>query len=92
MKYLVFRDDHLQQALDYIDKDIVAHIMRGRAVNVSSYNQFISGDANTLESDDEVVEIVNCEYKYFAGVLKQEVARTKKHLQWLESLQEEHES
>lgn len=88
MKYLVFRDNNLQQALDYIDKDIVAHIMRDRAVNISSYNQFTSGDTTTLESEDGVIEIVNCENKYFAGVLRQEIGKTKKRLQWLESLQE----
>lgn len=86
MRYAVFRDDNLEQVIDHADSDAIIVAMNGRGVDVLAYNRFISGVTNTLESSDGLVEIVECEDKWFANMLDREIEKTERTLRWLESL------
>ena len=88
MRYAVFRDDNLEQALDHVDSDAIIVAMNGRGVDILAYNRFISGTTNTLESVDGLIEIVGYEDRWFANMLDKEIEKTKRTLRWLESLRE----
>lgn len=88
MRYAVFRDDNLEQVLDHADSDAIIVAMNGRGVDILSYNQFISGMTNTLESVDGLIEIVGYEDRWLANMLDKEIEKTKRALRWLESLRE----
>lgn len=89
MRYAVFRDDNLEQVLDHADGDAIVVAMNGRGVDVLSYNQFISGMTNTLDSADGLIEIVGYEDKRLANMLDKEIKKTERTLRWLESLRED---
>lgn len=91
MRYVVFRDDNLEQVLDHADSDAIIVAMNGRGVDVLAYNKFVSGMTNALESVDGLIEIVGYEDKWFANMLDKEIEKTKRTLRWLESLREDYD-
>lgn len=91
MRYAVFRDDNLEQVLDHADSDAIIVAMNGRGVEVSSYNRFISGMTNVLESTDGLIEIVGYEDKWLVNMLDKEIRKTERTLRWLESLREDYD-
>lgn len=86
MRYAVFRDGCLAQALYHADSDAIIAAMNGRGVDILAYNQFISGMTNTLESADGLVEIIGYEDEWFESMLDKEIEKTKRTMRWLESL------
>ena len=91
MRYAVFRDGDLEQVLDHADIDAIVIAMNGRGVDVLAYNQFVSGMTSALESMDGLVNIVKYEDKWLASVLDEEIKKTKRTLQWLESLRKDYD-
>lgn len=91
MRYAVFQDGQLAQALDHVDNDAIIVAMNGRGVDVRDYNRFISGETNTLESVDGYTEIIEYEDEWFVGMLDEQVRETEGTLRWLESLREDYD-
>ena len=86
MRYAVFQDECLIQALDHIDNDAIIVAMNGRGVDVYDYNRFISGETNTLESVDGCIEIIKYDDKWFEDMLNRQIREAERTLRWLESL------
>ena len=91
MRYAIFQDGQLAQALDHVDNDAIIVAMNGRGVDVLDYNRFISGETNTLESVDGYIEIIKYEDKRFVGMLDKQIRETERTLRWLESLREDYD-
>nr|DAP99535.1 MAG TPA: hypothetical protein [Caudoviricetes sp.] len=91
MRYAVFQDGQLTQALDHVDNDAIIVAMNGQGVDVRDYNRFISGETNILESVDGYIEIIEYEDEWFVGMLDKQIRETERTLRWLESLREDYD-
>lgn len=89
MRYAIFQDDRLIQALNHVDGDAIVVAMNGRGVDVYDYNRFISGATNTLESVDGYIEIIEYDDRWFEDMLDKQIQETERTLRWLKSLKED---